>query len=153
MKTDISLTAKKYNLYLVYSDYSTGGEICEDMENDSWRPSFEPTYHDFRLLSAHHRQNSKEEQLPYDRHKEEISFDPKNKTIYVVLVRYGEGDTFSSSHGLGHIEGVYEHLGQAQKIATAIENKTYFSKRGYLPWDCYFGGLENASVVPLLVQE
>lgn len=141
-----------YNLYIVYDDYVTGGEICPGMENDEW-PSFEPQNHDFRLKSAHHRQNSSEKDLPWERSKFELDFNPKDKYLYIVLVRYGDGDTFSSSNGLGHIEAVCEYQGQAHKIAEQIKNKSYKSPNGYIVWDSYFGGLEDVSVISLLTIE
>ena len=141
-----------YNLYILYDEIITGGGVCEGDENSSW-PNYEDSDHDFRLVSAHHRQNSPENQLPFGRSHFELDFDPKDRCVYVVLVKYGDGDSFSRSHGNGQIQCVCKDVNEAYAIRDKIQNGKYKSERGYLPWQGYFNCLEEVQIVPLMVIE
>jgi hypothetical protein len=95
-----------------YENYVGGGEICEGQENDSW-PSHEPKQVD----SGIEKVTLARAGLDYD------TFDlvlPKDKTVWVVSVKYSTGDTFGSSHGHLAIAGVYATKDEADYVAETI---------------------------------
>lgn len=136
-----------YELILCYEEQIEGGEICEGQENDSW-PSRKDSYH-YVLLYSLHRPRSKH--LSYDRKIIYSKFNPaKLKHVSLVVVRYGDGDTFGTSHGNCYIEGVYKTSDEADKVVDSIIKNEY---KGYKAWDQYFGGLEDCYVVSMKVED
>lgn len=92
-----------------------GGEICKGQENDAW-PSFEDSYQSFDLLSI-----TKENVSPY--HEQFLLHIPKGtKGLHVVVVRYRDGGTFSSTSGYGSIQGVFLTAEEARGLAKNIED-------------------------------
>ncbi len=143
------------NIYIAYDESISGGEICAGQENDIW-PSYEEQVVDLSLLYASLTP-------PSDPHFDIETIEPDAnfeyaKCVYVVLVRYYDGDTFGSTTGLHKIMGVYADNKDAECIRDAIKGKYYDSKQnrgsGYdgNPWTGYFAGLESVDVVRLTLQ-
>jgi broad specificity phosphatase PhoE len=146
-----------------YENYVGGGEICEGQENDSW-PSHEPKQVD----SGIEKVTLARAGLDYD------TFDlvlPKDKTVWVVSVKYSTGDTFGSSHGHLAIAGVYATKDEADYVAETIQLTDQESNAGkwgrpeakfdeatkarlkawrqdtqYFPWEGYFESIESVDV-------
>jgi hypothetical protein len=127
-------------LYVTYSERRSGG-ICGE-EQYSRRSD---TIIDFQL-------NSVSYQEPEDWYKEPFEIDCTEipQIVYVVLVRYGSGDSFGQSYGHGQIEGVYLSEDEAQKIVESIRKETY---TGYSPWIGYFNSLECVNYHPMMVRK
>lgn len=132
-----------HELVLCYEERTTGGEIREGQENESY-PDREPTYHDVRLLSLHRPDSNR---LSWNRETVYTQFDPaRARRAHLVVVRHKDGDTFGTSHGNVYIEGAYRTRKEAEEIARSIGDGTY---KGYKAWDGYFMGLESVDVVSL----
>jgi len=145
-----------------YENYVEGGEICEGQENDSW-PSHEPKQYDSGIEKVTLARTG----LDYD------TFDlvlPKDRTVWVVSVRYSTGDTFGSSHGHLAIAGVYATKDEAEYVAETIQLAEEENQKGrwgekpkfdeatkarlkawrqdtrYFPWEGYFESIESVDV-------
>lgn len=78
----------------------------------------------------------------------------KSSTVYVVVVTYDTGGTFSTTYNERRIEGIYFSSHEAEKIKNAIYNKTYKEKYGkYCFWEGYFEKLRNVEIGVLTIQE
>lgn len=76
--------------------------------------------------------------------------------VYVVVVRYDSGDTFTQTIGNGYIEGAYTRLDYATKLKGLIEKsdgsyeKHKAAKIGrpvqFVPWIGYFESLNNVEI-------
>lgn len=132
-------------LYVNYDEWhESGGGICSGDENSSW-PSYEPSYNGFSLRAI-----TLENTSPY--HEEFKWEGPVPDSAYVVVVRYYDGDTFSSTHGKGAIEAVVATEEEANQLAVEIRHGKH-SRRGYTPWDGYFAGLEDVEVHHVIVKD
>lgn len=131
-------------VYVTYNETRRGGK---PLSKKRWS-SREDTHVDFQLTGV-----CLEE--PKAWYKEPFELDCKElpKVVYVVLVRYSDGDTFGNSYGHGHIEGVYLSEDDAQKVVEAIRNDKYKSKETYVPWVGYFNRLESANYHPMVVRK
>lgn len=121
-------------IYIEYSEFDSGGEICAGQENEEW-PSYEPTYITFELKNIY--KTYKDWWLKEIR---DLPFIPKvGDKLYIIIVRYTTGGTFGYTIGAWHIEGVYKTPKEAINIKTQIENNTY---EGCKPWEGHFERLE-----------
>lgn len=81
-----------------------------------------------------------------------MSLVKKGDTVYVVVVKYGTGDTFSHSEGNAYIEGVYQYKGQASKVVEDINTKAYCKLGKYPPWIGYFESLDDVLIEERVVE-
>lgn len=131
------------NLFLHYSSYSEGGNVCEGEENEEW-PSYEDehVYTNFEDLSrkSHGRMCSKSIEVD-----EELS---KAEVLHLVIVKYRDGGTFKSTSGYWEVMLTTDNLKEAQEMAASINDGTFNKKypKSYAPWEGYFGGLEGVEV-------
>lgn len=135
----------KTTLYVNYVETYSGGEICEGQENDDW-PDHEDAYVDFRVTHIG--------VVPVTPYHEtfEFAFEPPAPAhLFVVVVRYYDGDTFGQTCGYGSVEGVFLTETEAALRVTALKQGS-MSVKGYNPWDGYFAGLTDveAYAVPFL---
>jgi hypothetical protein len=77
---------------------------------------------------------------------EQIGDDPNEakangKKVYVVIVRYSTGDTFSRTNGQWLVIGAYLDKEKAEAICKSIEDNTY--EETHQPWQGYFEFLEG----------
>ena len=150
MTKKTKITIKESNptwpLYIVYEEHKTGGELLSD-EPYSDRTD---TDIDFSIISVHHRQKFSEEKLPWKREKVELDFDPSTKDeIYIVVVRYSDGDTFGHIEGCWEIVEVCDNIDKAYEIANNIEEEKdheYKGYKNYVPWKGYFARFTSVSV-------
>lgn len=140
----------KVKVYISYQERRSGGE---PLSNKKWS-SRKDTIIDFQLKEA-----SLQEPSSWYKESFEIECQKLPKTVYVVLVRYKDGDTFGNSYGHGYIEGVYLSEDQAQKIVESIREDKYVKKGGakkfasYLPWNGYFNRLESVNYHPMMIRK
>lgn len=136
---------QNYEIYMTYRTDQSGGEVIDP--NDEWS-SHEDQYIEFNPIAV---AKSAEGLKWYETIS--LSFDPSLvDKIFVVIVRYGDGDTFGHTCGNWHVEGGYSTLEKAKTIKTSIENDEY-GKSGkkeehyqYLPWKGYFASLETVEI-------
>lgn len=130
-------------LYIRYSETSEGGGITEGYEDSEW-PEYDTLYKDRfymyaqlvkpegRLLWCDWETESLDDNL-YE------SLKDKNK-VYLAVIVYGTGDTFSRTEGCHHILGVFSNYKSAKKRLDDSENDRY------KPWDGYFEILTDKTV-------
>lgn len=133
----------KNYIYVSYSEYSEGGEICEGEENDDW-PSYEDTQKHVTLESF----STKQPKTPYVE-MVKVPFTPvAGRKYYAVDVRYTDCGTFASTHGYMCIPEIFESRLKAEVAAKKIRQGTYMPEQRYHPWTGYFGGLDSVEVIP-----
>ena len=134
-------------LFINYEEgVESGGEICAGQENDAW-PSYEDTFKWFSVkditlknTNPYHETFQCEGQVP--------------SHLYVVVVRYYDGNTFGRTCGYGHIEAVLKTKEEAEILEKRIwEDNDFISYRGYNPWHGYFSGLEDVEVHKVMVDK
>ena len=130
---------KTWPIYICYTEHKSGGNPLDDEDY----PNYSDLHIDFRINSVHHRQNRKEDRLPSKREKYEINFNPMGKEIYIIVVRYDSGDTFSRSFGNWHIDSIYKSDESAVDRQEKIENDKV---KGYVEWKGYFRKLEHVEL-------
>jgi hypothetical protein len=135
-------------LYLTYNESRSGGyPLSEERWSDR-----EPEHIDFDVRRLYlDRDNARTWQIE----TLEVDFDVSlGDAVYLVIVRYTDGDTFGYRSGNWHIEGVYKTIEEADEVRSAINKETYTheqSNHGWLPWVGYFEHLENVDVYPMVV--
>lgn len=72
--------------------------------------------------------------------------------VYVVIVRYQDGDSFGTSHGNWCVAGVATTAEEARKIEAAarLPQKDHSH---YREWDGYFSGLEEVEIHAFRVRD
>lgn len=69
--------------------------------------------------------------------------------LYVVIVIYSTGDTFSHTTGETFVEGVYGTYEEAKEVSRKIKEGEYGDGKDlYLPWTGYFEDLEDVLIHP-----
>lgn len=136
-------------LYVTYDENRRGGEALEPGE---W--AFRaPTYIEVTVngLYLEQPQSWGWENVPV---RGEL-FQPKEgERVFLLVVRHSDGDTFGTTHGHAHFEGIYETREAAEAIAETINQDTYKSGRGkwnYIPWKGYFAQLEDIEIHAITV--
>lgn len=127
-----------YELWFKYNETRSGGGICEGQENDSW-PSYEDEYIDFSPVGLYKERPD----LVYAHGllSDEVNGEfERGDDAYLVIVRYGNGNTFSSSNGNWYLVGVYKTADEAHKAQKSVEDGT--SKHKYV-WTGYFESFES----------
>lgn len=72
--------------------------------------------------------------------------------LHLVVVRYSDGGTFSTTTGYWSIQRVTTSLKDAMSVVEKIETNNWGGDR-WLPWNGYFSGLESVDVHTLDVVE
>jgi len=133
-------------LYIHYIETSEGGGICEGEEDSDW-PNYDTLYKD--RVYRHAQLNKPEGRMLWsDWETESIDVDlyetlKTQNTVYLAVVVYSTGDTFSHTEGVHHILGVYADYDSAKRRINESENDRY------KPWDGYFERLTDKIVVDL----
>lgn len=127
-------------LYIYYSDYTSGGEVCEGQENDDW-PNYEDEFHEFNLLGV-----SLQKDLSWFKDTQDVDWNLGNGSeVFILVARYSSGCTFGSSYGHFNICGVFsseEDLIKYQKFLESDE-ELYKGRHIYRPWVGHFENLEG----------
>lgn len=129
---------KENKLYVSYDSSSEGGEISPGQENDAW-PSYEPEYVTLNIqdIFKNRPKNWCVEEM-------EVDFVPKvGNTVFLVVVRYGTGDTFSNTIGQFIFLNIYEKEEDAIAERELVESEKH---KDDWRWRDYFGGFEGVEI-------
>ena len=131
-------------LYLSYKTSSSGGE----RESDEPYSCRSPQYIEVTFTAL-----SKESGSFFGHNIEVTDEVYAADEVFLVVVRYRDGDTFGTSHGNWTVWAATASEADALKIAETIEDGSLEKERskanrGYsgLPWTGYFCGLEGVEV-------
>ena len=151
-------------LYLKYHSYSEGGEPINP--DDEW-PDYEIVYKSFTPTSLHLSQQGWQENI-------ETLVEPEiGKRVYVMVVRYGDGDTFGHSDGNWQVIGAFDNEKEVYAIKKAIERSGELDKEdsydtaydcvtaAFKPsgisvhpaWIGYFNSLESVEIHKMVIQQ
>lgn len=128
-------------LYLRYDQHTEGGETCAGDENKA-SPDYEPEQISTYYRSAH--------LLPPSGYHQSVEVSDvvgRCEQVWLALVLYSTGDTFSSTSGNPHVLGVFE----TADLAAAATDKAEQGGDRRAPWDGYFNSLDSTEVIPLMV--
>jgi hypothetical protein len=135
---------KRYYLTVHYNYSSEGGEA---LTNEEWSDR-SPEYITTEFLGAYYfyTDSFKNKITCKDF---EISFNPENvDSVYLVIVKYSDGDTFGTTFGLWDVPLITVSEKSAEICVKQIRKQTgRFKKDAYQPWQGYFSRLEDVSVV------
>ena len=142
-------------VYLYYDEDRSGGEVCKGQENDRWA-SHETEYIEFHTTFLTLKQEGGFLSQPID-----VDFDPNEylgKTVWVVVARYSDGDTFGSTSGHWHIVKVCTDESQVKAAVDDTnlpepDHNTIFKNKIWKPWWGYFASLEDVEVHEFTLQE
>ena len=134
---------KEFRLYVLYSESSSGGDIVEGQEEESF-PEREDEY-----LYVQFHGLCRSEPDTFFKHSVEVSEDIFNSsTLVLAVVRYTDGGTFGCTHGYWHIVGAYKSVIEAQAAL-----KQAHESDNYKPWVGYFSSHDSDEVIPLVVTD
>lgn len=143
MKKKTKKKPTTYHMYVKYHHTIEGGEVSPGQEAEDW-PSYEPATHEYTFLYV-----TKAHPSGYD--YEEVEVDKKtfnSHGVYMALIKYSSGDTFSTSSGNIEILGLFN-----TKTRAEAHLKKRVTEEGYRPWEGYFNTLESQDVIRLDVKE
>ena len=128
---------EKLKVYLTYVERRSGGDPI-DPGRYSCR---EDEYIDFEMTGLFYGEPADEaiwvETI-------EVDFDPKKflgKVLYVVIVRYSDGDTFGTTDGHWKVIGAYKTSKEASEIAKQIDTGKFPGT--YHCWEGHFARLTD----------
>ena len=76
------------------------------------------------------------------------------ETVYLVVVRYGDGDTFGHTYGNWTVFAATASEEEALKIGESIEDGSLVKKKpGYYRWTAYFNSLESVEIHAFRVRD
>lgn len=130
-------------LYVSYTERSTGGE----RHSDEPYSSRAPTYNEVTITGLHTNPPKSLYKRSVDVRSPSVNL---NDRVFLLAVTHSDGDSFGTSHGNVHFEGVYSNVKDAKAVAKSIKNGTY---EGYMPWDGYFSHLEDIEIHAMYVTE
>jgi hypothetical protein len=145
--------AVKGRIYLMYSEYRSGGEVCAGQEGDSW-----PDYEDAHIeVTFHYLFRNPRNGVFCDSYE----IDPKllkNDELYLAVAYYYDGNTFGRTYGYWSVQGVFATSKEAEeKLAQDISDgesaAAKHNYKDYKPWNGYFSGLMHTDVVSLRVED
>lgn len=135
---------KQNYIYMAYGE-SYSSDPSEGYSNDPYTPRPDRYTH-FTPTGFFVDKPDWSEHIP-------VSFKPvKGKKIWVVIVTYSDGDTFSTMHGLWTIQGVYLNEADAKraydKVLKEKDLSPNFNAKPYVsePWKGYFASLESVDI-------
>lgn len=136
-------------LYLSYNETRSGGEVCTGDENKAW-PCYEDTFIEWTPINIYKNMEDCRKEGHYTE-KVSVPFEAIiNQQIWLVVVRYTDGDTFGFIRGMWHIVGVYADEESATKEANSILDGSYSNE--YKPWEGYFASFEGVNIYPMQVK-
>lgn len=144
-------------IYVIYEESSSGGE---DLDPEAKWSDRADTIIDYKLIGSSLIK-------PDSWYFQEFELDciEKPVDVFVVLVRYSDGDTFGQSFGNGHIDGVYLTKEEAQTAVKAIEEDELIKTDPYIPrsfrngpykhkpWKSYFANFESVQCYVMKLRE
>ena len=135
-------------LYLTYDEGSHGGGYDESDDSDGPYRNRNPEYKQVTFKKFYREPPA--DRFFYD--SVEVEDDLFNeKTLCLAVVRYSTGDTFGTSHGHWHIEGVYKTEEEAEAALKEAVKPSPPPKKGemqrYKVWEGYFERLEDTEVL------
>ena len=133
-------------LYVKYNETSEGGEICESDVDLEW-PNYET---EFRYTTYEYVTFNKPTALTLWYEWKTITIREQTlyeqlKTcdkVYLVVVVYSTGGTFSHTEGMHEIIGAYPTRADAEKALEECTSNT----NGYKPWEGYFEHLTGKQI-------
>lgn len=135
------------DLYFLYDMYHTGGAVREG-EEDLDYPSRGDQYQHNDFLGVVSRVPPENRT---QRESVEVPFTATpGMSVFAVLVHYDTGDTFGQRKGRFYLEGIYDDMAKADKVAKSIANKTY---KGYKAWDGYFEVYNGTEVITFMLDQ
>ena len=131
-------TEPKY-FYLKYKESRSGGE-SESSEPYSCRS---PEYIEVTFQSLSREKG--DDFFPYTVEVDEDTYG--HDTVFLVVVRYQDGDSFGSSHGNWMVWRTVSSEEEALKIQASIKDGSLDKdKTTYRPWTGYFNNLEDVEI-------
>ena len=136
-------------VYVAYEETSHGGEVINP--NQKWS-RYTDKYIDISVTGLY---IDEPDSLYWD--TVELKCNPElNDRVYLLVVRYESGDTFSNSYGNAYFEGVYSSLDDAENVADIISGKKYIDGKkvkynGYKPWDGYFSKFSEIEIHTIIL--
>jgi hypothetical protein len=131
-------------LYLGYKTSSSGGQ----RESDEPYSSRSPEYIEVTFTSL-----SRESGTFFGHNIEVTDEVYAADEVYLVVVRYRDGDSFGSSHGNWTVWAAVATEAEAIKIGRDIESGALHKDGHYLPWEGYFNSLEGVETHSFRVAE
>lgn len=128
---------------------STGGGKCPGQGDSRW-PDYEPRY-ETNVVRAIYKTGEGDQLYSDSADQEEENIEVGDR-VFLVVVTYSDGDTFSSSHGHLTFPGVFKDKTKAISMASRIKNDKYVSPKGYCCWKGYFSSLEGVEIHEMTVQ-
>ena len=134
---------KKYEIYLTYDSYETGGVTEDDSKFSDYSDIYRETI--WKNAYVFYPESFFIETV-------EIDFNPENvSSVYLVTVIYDSGDTFGTSHGNVEVVGVFDSLEKANKIKKQIEHEEKHPKETsklniYKPWIGHFENFNSVEI-------
>lgn len=104
-------------------EHVSGGGISEGEEDLRW-PSYDPSHIDADIVGVYH---GKESYTGFHAHQVESSQDIAEDVeyVYLVICRYTDGDTFSTTYGNWHVSDVLETREEAEELADVLSKAHY----------------------------
>ena len=146
---------RKFSTKILYLDYNEDREGGEALDDADWS-DHAPAHISFNLINI----------LKYKEHigrgwSEEIEVSEEifnSKTVFLVVVRYSDGDTFGTTFGHWNIMAVYNLKTKARQLKERIENNKLEKTDKYgdwktKPWTGYFASLEGVEIHEMPVIE
>lgn len=134
----------KYLVYLLYASNVQSEEMngCEDESYDD----YEVTRLENVILDVVKQKPEHRSFIPL-----QLDFTPEEcKEIYLAIVEYYDGCTFSETHGELAVAGVFKTNEEAEdRLKNLNEIDTYYAK----PWSGYFAGIDQSYVVKREIKE
>lgn len=128
------ITTPRYQLYVVYDERRYGGGKKEqgefaDREDEQievdWKFCLRKNIEQWWVETV------------------QVDFDPQTVNhVFLVVVRYSDGDTFGRTEGHWHIIGAYKDPEKAKEMESTVKAKKY---KGHKPWIGYFARFTNVS--------
>jgi len=135
-------------IHVTYNSYHESGG--KTLTNEEWSDRSD-SYYSFEVTGAF----SEGTTPPGPNFETVPSSIPEQYTgpIWIVWVRYGDGDTFGHSSGHGRIEGAFLLESDANQLCKNIESsgENYKSVHGYNIWDGYFNSLKGIHTEQFLI--
>lgn len=130
------------NLYINYSETSTGGEPCPGQEG-SYFKDHEPIYYNITYHYATFEKPKNTYGFKLEILKDIEKFSNLSE-VFLAVVIYSSSSTFGRSEGHHAICAVTTTYREALNVLEDVENR-----EGYNPWDGYFESLTSKKVFPV----
>jgi hypothetical protein len=139
--------SKKTTLHVNYQEWhESGGDVMEGEDSDSPYASRNPAYRHWEVTDI-----TLSNGTPY--HSPFTWTGEVPEKLFVVWVRYHDGNTFGTTYGYGTVEGVFADAITAQLAVDSIRADQWNSPNGYCCWDGYFSGLDEVDYTEVSVRK